>query len=99
ACPLSPGWRLGPRGLGQQPHAALSAAVSADKPHPDLRDWIELADSLGCLKRFQGASWDLEVGALTSLACREVANPPCLLFDEFAGFPAGWRVLTNAFTH
>jgi len=73
--------------------------VSADKPHPDLRDWIELADSLGCLKRFQGASWDLEVGALTSLACREVANPPCLLFDEFAGFPAGWRVLTNAFTH
>ena len=32
---------------------------------PDLREWLEQVRQLGKLKEIRGASWDLEIGALT----------------------------------
>jgi 4-hydroxy-3-polyprenylbenzoate decarboxylase len=72
------------------------AAISAERMHADLRDWLGLADEIGQLREFNGAHWDLEIGGLTELVCRDFERPTCLLFDEIPGYPAGWRVMTNA---
>ena len=61
---------------------------------PDLRNWIQQAQSQGELRLVQGAHWRHEVGALTELASRQ--NPmPALLFDSIPDYPAGYRVVTN----
>ena len=41
----------------------------------------------------RGADWNLELGAISELNVKKDA-PPALLFDEIAGYPKGWRVLT-----
>ena len=52
------------------------------KPYKDLREWIELVDQLGELKRVKGADWNLEMGAITELIGREGKYPPpAILFD------------------
>lgn len=61
----------------------------------DLRDFIRAADRLGELKRVEGAHWDLELGAITELVAER--KGPALLFDRIVGYPAGYRVLSNAF--
>ncbi len=61
----------------------------------DLRDWLEGVDELGELKRVSGASWDLEIGALTELGAREFGNRSALLFDDIPGYPKGRRILSN----
>lgn len=60
----------------------------------DLRQYIEVIDKLGELKRVDGADWNLEVGALTELMAEK--NGTALLFDKIVGYPAGYRVFTNA---
>jgi 4-hydroxy-3-polyprenylbenzoate decarboxylase len=65
--------------------------------HPDLRDWLDVADRLGQLRRINGADWDLEIGALTEMLCLRAKQPLCLLFDEIKGYPSGWRLATNVF--
>ncbi|MBI4319585.1 MAG: UbiD family decarboxylase [Chloroflexi bacterium] len=60
----------------------------------DLRDWIEQVAELRELKCFDGADWDLEVGALCALAS-PTENCPTLLFDRLASYPAGYRILVN----
>jgi 4-hydroxy-3-polyprenylbenzoate decarboxylase len=62
-----------------------------------LRDWIEQVDALGELRRLSGASWDLEIGAISEIVAREMENGPALLFDDIPGYPAGHRVLSNYF--
>jgi len=59
----------------------------------DLRAWLAEIDRLGELKTVRGADWNLELGAISELNVKKDA-PPALLFDEIAGYPKGFRVLT-----
>ncbi len=49
--------------------------------------------SIAELKDVIGADWKLELGAISELNVRRTPNP-ALLFDEIAGYPNGFRVLT-----
>jgi 4-hydroxy-3-polyprenylbenzoate decarboxylase len=59
----------------------------------DLRAWLRDVDALGELKEVRGADWNLELGAISELNVNK-DRPPALLFDEIAGYPKGFRVLT-----
>jgi UbiD family decarboxylase len=61
----------------------------------DLREFIEQVDSLGGLKHVRGADPYIEVGAITEVAAG-LPECPAVLFDEFKGFPKGFRIFTNA---
>ena len=56
----------------------------------DLREWLNKIDEMGELVRIDGAHWDLEAGAVSALAGNRM-----VLFDQFPGYPAGYRVLTS----
>lgn len=60
-----------------------------------LRSFIEQLGAHHELKRIYGASWDLEIGAITEVSA-SLNNSKALLFDEIKGFPKGFRVITNA---
>ena len=71
---------------------------SADTLHDyrDLREWLEIAEKLGLLKRIHGASWDLEIGAITEMEKRRAREKSSvLLFDDVPGYPAGFRLAAN----
>jgi hypothetical protein len=59
----------------------------------DLRAWLDEIRKLGELREVRGADCNLELGAISELNVKKDA-PPALLFDEIAGYPKGWRVLT-----
>lgn len=59
----------------------------------DLRNFISELEKLNELKKIDKADWNLEIGAITELG--DERNLPALLFDNIAGYPAGYRVLTN----
>ena len=59
----------------------------------DLRGFIEELDELGQIKRFNGADWDLEIGALTEIMADR--NGPAPLFDNIKGCAPGYRILAN----
>src|SRR2546430_5016462 len=59
----------------------------------DLRSWLDEIRELDELKEVRGADWDLELGAISELNVKKDL-PPALLFDEIAGYPKGFRVLT-----
>ncbi|MBU2608414.1 MAG: UbiD family decarboxylase [Chloroflexi bacterium] len=61
-----------------------------------LRDYIDEINRLGELKIIEGADWNLEIGAITELVAER--QGPALLFDRIKDYPAGFRVLTNAFS-
>jgi UbiD family decarboxylase len=63
-------------------------------PHQSLEQFIQAADAIGEARFVDAASWDLEVGCLTELACE--MEGPLLVFDGFEGFPRGYRVCTNS---
>src|SRR6201993_576418 len=67
-----------------------------DRPHRDLREFIERAESLGEVARVTGASWDLELGALAELVNHKRSEAPALLFESIAGYPEGFRVLSGS---
>lgn len=78
-----------------------SNAVSAAAPLPDavawrdLREWLQLVDAHGALKRIAApVEADEELGAITYLATRQ-ENAPALLFDNVVGGRTEARVLTN----
>lgn len=64
-------------------------------PVKDLREWIEIMESMGQVKRVSGAHWDEEIGIITDLYQRQPGTP-ALLFDEIPGYPKGYRVLSNS---
>ena len=68
--------------------------ASSQQPR-DLRQWIAAVDELGELKRVDGASWELEIGAIAEINNHQ-PHPPALLFDRISGYPAGHRLLTSA---
>src|ERR1700746_3953466 len=59
----------------------------------DLRPWLAQVRELGELREVRGADWNLELGAISELNVKKDL-PPALLFDEIAGYPQGFRVLT-----
>jgi UbiD family decarboxylase len=59
----------------------------------DLRAWLDEARALGELTDVPGADWNLELGAISELNVKK-ERPNALLFDEIAGYPKGFRVLT-----
>jgi len=63
----------------------------------DLRGFISAVDALGALRRIDGADPRHEIGGITEVAAG-LAGSPALLFDHIKGFPAGYRVFTNAVT-
>src|SRR5262245_51186179 len=65
--------------------------------YKDLREFIELVDKLGALRRIEGADPRFEIGAVTEVAAGR-ADGPALLFDGIKGFPRGFRIFTNATT-
>jgi len=58
----------------------------------DLRDWIEEAKAIGQLKEVNHAALDIEPGTITEINAKR--KGPAILFDKFADFPEGFRILT-----
>src|SRR5271165_3985844 len=67
-----------------------------DRPHRDLREFLERAESLGEVTRVKGASWDLELGALAEIVNHKKSQAPALLFEDITGYPHGFRVLSGS---
>jgi UbiD family decarboxylase len=65
--------------------------------YKDLREFIELVEKLGALRRIEGADPRFEIGAITEIAAGR-SDGPALLFDAIKGFPRGFRIFTNATT-
>jgi len=63
--------------------------------YQDLREFIDLVDGIGGLRRICGAEIIHEIGAVTEVAAG-LANCPALLFDDIPGFAQGFRVFSNA---
>lgn len=59
----------------------------------DLRDWLAFVEQLGELRHVRGAHWNLELGGITEVNNRQ--RGPCLLFDDIADYPPGYRVVTG----
>ena len=59
-----------------------------------LRGWLGEVEKLGELERVSGASWDVEMGALTHMLTEKSrGTAPALLFDDVPGYPKGYRTL------
>jgi 4-hydroxy-3-polyprenylbenzoate decarboxylase len=55
--------------------------------------FLEQLAAMGELRTFEGADWNLEIGALTEIGAEQ--NAPALLFDDIKGYPKGFRVVSN----
>jgi len=64
----------------------------------DLRHYISTLEKLGQLTVIEGASCDLEIGAITEMATSR-PNSPAVLFDSIRGYKKGFRILTNFLAH
>src|ERR1700690_2274703 len=62
--------------------------------YKDLREFIDLVDKLGALRRIEGADTRFEIGGITEVAAG-LPDCPALLFDDIPGFPRGFRIFTN----
>ncbi len=64
------------------------------RSYEDVRQWLDLVESMGELKRINGADWNLEIGTMAELIYRERSGTiPALLFDRIKGYPEGFRIL------
>jgi UbiD family decarboxylase len=64
------------------------------RPYEGVREWLDLVESMGELKRVNGADWNLEIGTMAELIYRERSGTiPALLFDRIKGYPEGFRIL------
>ena len=82
--------------------AAVEATKIAEKEfraegtptYNDLREWLEIVESFGQLKRIDGVDWNLEMGTLSELIAQGSKGPvPAVLYDKIKGYPEGFRVL------
>jgi len=64
----------------------------------DLRHYVSTLEKLGQLQVIEGASCELEIGAITEMATSR-ANSPAVLFDSIQGHAKGFRMLTNFLAH
>jgi UbiD family decarboxylase len=66
--------------------------------YSDLRQFIDLVDRLGALRRIDGADPRFEIGGITEVAAG-LPDCPALLFDNIKGHRRGFRVFSNATTN
>ncbi len=67
--------------------------------HTDLREWLQAVEAHGELKRISGADWDLEMSNVHELILKESkGTKPVLVFDEFPGYPKGYRTMLSPFS-
>ena len=64
----------------------------------DLRHYISTLEKIGQLQVVEGASCELEIGAITEMATSR-PNSPAVLFDSIQGHKKGSRILTNFLSH
>src|ERR1700681_3509349 len=64
----------------------------------DLRQFIDLVDKLGALRRIDSADPRFEIGGITEVASG-LPDSPALLFANIKGYKPGFRVFTNATTN
>src|SRR5258707_9025143 len=67
-----------------------------ERPHADVREFVERAEQQGELLRIKGADWDLEIGTLGEIVNHARPEPPALLFEDVPGYPPGMRLLSGA---
>lgn len=68
-----------------------------DRPHEDLREWLERAEELGELMRVEGVDWNLEMGSVAEMIYHAKPDkPPAILFEKIPGYPEDYRVLSGA---
>src|SRR5262245_40874784 len=59
-----------------------------------LRGWLDQVEKMGELRRVDGASWDVEMGAITHMLTEKSrGTAPAILFDNVPGYPRGFRTL------
>src|ERR1044071_1022930 len=61
----------------------------------DLREWLQLVDTIGELKKVRGANSEEDIGAITEML-DHAEESPCVLFDEIPNYKPGNRVLVNS---
>jgi 4-hydroxy-3-polyprenylbenzoate decarboxylase len=64
--------------------------------YDDLREWLAYAERLGEVRTVKGANWQEDIG-LAAEAILRAENGPCVVFEDIAGSPKGFRVLLNMF--
>ena len=70
--------------------------VKAAIEYDDLREWLSFAEGLGEVRNVRGATWQEDIG-LAAEAVLRAENGPCVVFDDIADCPKGFRVLLNMF--
>src|SRR5579862_9953716 len=74
--------------------ASAGAASGQRQKYRGLRGWLEQVDKLGELERVNGASWDVEMGAITHMLTEKSrGQAPAILFDDVPGYAKGFRTL------
>jgi len=63
--------------------------------YSNLREFIAEVEKLGALRHVAGADPHHELGGITEVAAG-LPECPALLFDQIKGYPAGFRVFSNA---
>ena len=63
----------------------------------DLRGFLSKVKAIGELKQIDGADWNSEVGAISTMHSKSEPNY-ALMFDNIKGYPKGHRVLTCSVT-
>lgn len=72
----------------------INLNASAPRSYEDLRDWIDIVDAAGELKKLSGAHWNLEIGTLAEVISHERPGTiPALLFDRIKDYPENFRIL------
>jgi UbiD family decarboxylase len=66
----------------------------SDWKYRDLREFVVRVDSLGALRRIDGADASHDIGGVTEVAAG-LPECPAILFDNIKGFTRGFRVFTN----
>src|SRR4051794_23316863 len=68
-----------------------------DRPHADLREFIQRTETTGELLRMKGVDWNLEMGTLAEIVNQKQGiTAPAILFEDVPGYPKGFRVLSGA---
>lgn len=61
----------------------------------DLREWLELVEKAGQLRRVKGARAKDEIGPITEMVTR-TDEAPVVMFSDIPGYPEGHRVVVNS---
>jgi UbiD family decarboxylase len=67
-----------------------------DRPHTDLREFIQRAERAGEVVHVEGAHWNLEVGAVAEAVCHAKSEAPALVFENIPGYSGKMRILSAA---